>query len=297
MTETMDIAGAEVLLTPEEQQFRSDLLNAAALLDVPSALCEQRLFARFGEPKGWPLWVSFIARPTPVIAISSIAAAAAIFVWARHESTPARPPVQERVQVEQEHAAPVSAPAAPVDERLTVWDGERSDLKAAGWSGPDPKTKSIAAVPGVGVHDSVGLRWQAAGSQWMGFGWNWFSWYPRNAGTDVTDYEALVFALRIEAPLPAQRPTAEALMVTLSSSGGTGKKSTASVGLTKYAPATLMDGSWHEITIPMADLYAGAKGFDRKTVWELDFGHWSEQTKTFTATIDDIGFVKSRSRQ
>ena len=77
---TGDEAMEAIQLTSEELQFRAELLEAAARLDVPSPLGEQRLFARFNEQeslRGTP-WLPRLldSRRPAMLAVTSIAAAA-----------------------------------------------------------------------------------------------------------------------------------------------------------------------------------------------------------------------------
>jgi hypothetical protein len=104
----------------------------------------------------------------------------------------------------------------------------------------------------------------------------------------------LVFKLKIIATVPDDYPTPRGLLVNLSSSGGSGKRSSATVNLEKYAPPALNDGEWHEIAVPLEVLWGkGSNGFDRTSAWEVGIGHWSTESKTFRAYVDDIGFEKT----
>ena len=175
---------------------------------------------------------------------------------------------------------------------IIVWDGDQIGLNASGWSAPNKTVKTIAVVPNVGFAQSRGLVWQAQGSQWMGFGWNWFSWWPSEAGTDITQRRQLVFRLRIDAKLPEQQPEPIGFMVALSSSTGTAKRSTGSVQFARSDLPNLCDGSWHKIAVPLSELVEGdnVKGFDATHAWEFVLGYWSPKVTTFTAYVDDIGF-------
>jgi len=175
---------------------------------------------------------------------------------------------------------------------IIVWDGDHIGLNASGWSAPNKTVKTIAVAPNVGFAQSNGLVWQAQGSQWMGFGWNWFSWWPSEAGTDITQRRQLVFRLRVDAKLPEQQPEPIGFMVALSSSTGTAKRSTASVQFGRSDLPYLCDGSWHKIAVPLSEFVErdNVKGFDATHAWEFVLGYWSPKLTTFTAYVDDIGF-------
>jgi hypothetical protein len=175
---------------------------------------------------------------------------------------------------------------------VLVWDGDRIGLHASGWSGPDKTVKTIEVVPRVGFAQTNGLVWQAHGSDWIGFGWNWFSWWPSDAGTDISHHRQLVFRLRIEATVREQRPEPKGFLVTLRSSTGSGKRSTSTVQFARGAHEDLGNGEWHKITVLLSDLVGRdrAQGFDAQHAWEFDLGYWSKNPTTFTAYVDDIGF-------
>jgi hypothetical protein len=198
-------------------------------------------------------------------------------------------------------AATAGVAAAVAEPRVIVWDGDTHGNGAHGWAAPTdmPKTRSsVKDSPSVGFAGTTGIEWHGEGPEWTGFGWNWFSWWPANAGTDISGYERLVFKLRAVAAKPTDLPALESLAVSLISSQGDGKKCTGSVDLAKYAPSDLLDSKWHPLSIPLKDMFAGEKadGFDRKTAWEFRLGEWSPISRSFTIFIDDIGFEKDNAK-
>lgn len=186
-------------------------------------------------------------------------------------------------------AMAVAAPGS-----LMVWDGDRTGLSASGWTGPKNEPKKLGVFPNAGVDGSKGIVWQAEGSNWIGFGWNWFSWYPKDAGTDISAFQWLVFKLRLVAVNAGECAEPKSLIVTLSSSQGKEPRSTNGLNLTRVAPADICDGQWHTLRVPLAELLLGseARGFDQRKVWEFMFGHWSTDRRQFTAYLDDIGFER-----
>jgi len=71
-----------------------------------------------------------------------------------------------------------------------------------------------------------------------------------------------------------------------SSNGG---KASGDADLLKYCP-DLWDGKWHEVVIPLADLYREKTEFDAKKAWEFDFGVACQEDIKFNVYIDDIAF-------
>jgi hypothetical protein len=170
-----------------------------------------------------------------------------------------------------------------------VWNGDSIGTQAMGWAAPS-NMSSVKSETGSGVDSSVGLKWRAEGKDWMGFGWNWYRWWPADAGTDTTVFSYLVFKIKITASPSGKLPIAETLTVSLSSSGNPGKMSD-SVNIAKYA-ADITDGKWHQVSIPLKDFMVTDKGkmYNPRSVWEFDFGSWSEDKRSFTVYFDDIGF-------
>jgi len=177
--------------------------------------------------------------------------------------------------------APATQPAA-VEGKLTVWDGETAK-RGAGWVGPQAGTNTIVAR-GPDAHSgkkSVMLR--GKGKEWIGGGWNWFGWYPDNAGTDITPYKNFSFWMKAV----VEGDTTGAVNVGLNCSST--KKQSSQVDVAAYEPNAL-DGAWHEIIIPLADLYDDKSEFDPTTAWQIDINTWSGAERSIQVLIDDIGF-------
>ncbi len=186
-----------------------------------------------------------------------------------------------------------SAPVAAGDSRL-IWDGDSAGSKADGWADCDTKPgckATVAMDSSGGVDGSAGLHFHASGPKWIGMGWNWFGWWPENAGIDISGYDVLRFSLRFDVPKPADAPDPSAVTVALVCSNG--KQGSASVALDRYLKNP-GDGKWHEVEIPLSEFYKGKDGqkFDPKTAWELTFGTWAGSTRTFDAYIDNISVHK-----
>lgn len=231
------------------------------------------------EQRWWSLWVNGIGAYERMQRVN------------RACSRQKRPLLTETIE------QPLALGATEVGSLAIVWDGDTHGNGAHGWAAPTdvPKTHStVKASPSVGVAGTTGIEWHSEGPQWTGFGWNWFSWYPSNAGTDISGYDRLVFKLRAVAAKPTDLPTLEALSVSLVSSQGEGQKCTGAVDFSNFAPSNSLDGKWHTLSVTLKDLYAGekAQGFDRRTAWEFRLGQWSPIDRSFTIYVDDIGFEK-----
>lgn len=116
-----------------------------------------------------------------------------------------------------------------------------------------------------------------------GFGWNWFGWNPKDAGHDISSYNSLVFALRIDG---TAKPASVRVQVKSNDNQGT-----AEVDLLPLHP-TLCDGTWHEIAVPLEQLRAGGK-LDATKAWELVFAVSAPAAMTCDVSIDEVGFSKA----
>jgi lysophospholipase L1-like esterase len=171
-----------------------------------------------------------------------------------------------------------SAPAVAKTGALVVWDGETKS-NAQCWAGGAIK------VQGQVVHaGKQGLAWTAKGARCHN-GWNWFGWHPADGGTDISAYANLVFWIKVAgATKPAE------LWVDLVSNNSGKSTPTLQVGIAKYCPKAF-DGEWHEVVVPLKDLYGDQKDFDSKKVWELDISaSWDDSVYDFVAYLDDLGF-------
>lgn len=172
-----------------------------------------------------------------------------------------------------------------------IWNGEGVGNAAKGWASCDkqPCKSELTAVPGVGKDGTTGLKFVGEGAGFVGVGWNWFGWYPENAGTDVSGHSKLTFWIRFELPSPELAPEPSAVTFSI---GGSNKKNSASAPLSDYDKSA-MDGKWHKISVPLADLKKGdGKDLDLKSVWEFRIGTWSAAPRKFEIYVDDIGFEK-----
>jgi hypothetical protein len=186
--------------------------------------------------------------------------------------------------------------AKPSVEPLVVWDGEDAGTRSTGWSSPKPEdngaaVSTIGPVKGTGHLSDTGLVWKVKGKEWKGFGWNWFSWWPVDAGTDITMYSYFSFWIRFEIPANARPPALDSINLSLSCSSGSGAK-TADVGMLLYTEEDLLDGKWHKVRIPLKELLDddASREFDPRTAWEFDMGTWTQDDQEFTAILDSIGF-------
>ncbi len=197
-------------------------------------------------------------------------------------------------------AAPGAAPAAGSDgagsalpEGGMIWNGEGAGAAAKGWADCDKKPDCKATLdplPGVGKDGSVGLKFVGEGPGFVGFGWNWFGWYPETAGTDISGQKNLTFWVKV---VPASADLAPDLAGTTVSLGcSKDKKNSASVPFNEVAKDAL-DGQWHKVTVPISVLQKGdGKELDLKSVWEFRIGTWAASPRKFEIYVDDIAFEK-----
>lgn len=189
--------------------------------------------------------------------------------------------------------APSATTAAPSDGSPTViWDGED---KATGmsWASCDKEgacKSTLAAAPGEGANGTSGLKLHGEGPGWQGGGWNWFGWYPENAGTDISGYDELRFAIKITGKAKDKLPTAGGISLAFGCSKD--KKNSADASLGKYA-ANAADGQWHDVSIPLQDFFGG-KGAecDARTAWEIRVSSWSGTPVDFDLVLDNVQVAK-----
>ncbi len=196
-------------------------------------------------------------------------------------------------------AAPASgaeAPAsfAPSGTKNLVWDGDGTGNTAKGWADCEDKgscTTKVEVASREGVNGSAAVHFQGKGARWIGMGWNWFGWWPKDAGSDISPYDTLKFSLRVVVPDPNNAPPPAATTVALRCSAG--EKTSASVTLERFLQNP-GDGKWHDVEIPLAEFYKGNEGqaFDRKTAWELNLGTWAPHDRSFDIYVDDITVLK-----
>ena len=175
---------------------------------------------------------------------------------------------------------------ASASERMIVWDGD-TFAHGHGWAAPQEPFIYLKSQTEEAHSGKVALEFHGDGAGWMGGGWNWHGWYPENAGTDISGFRNLV----LWAKAVGDDPGGIELLLHCSA----GKKQTGKVSVQGYCP-DLNDGQWHEIVIPLADLYHGVAGYDPRKTWQFDLNIWAPKERRFSLYIDDIGFDNRRSR-
>ncbi len=219
--------------------------------------------------------------------------ASALTLFSACLTPPPIDPNAPKAQAEPVETGEPSAGAKPGGDTLLVWDGDETGTGAKGWQDCDKKPDckvTLAPEPGIGFNNSIGLKFHGEGPGWIGGGWNLFGWFPENAGYDITPYKKLVFRLKLSAKTPEEAPDLTALAVLLKCSSNPKKSESNAAPFSKVTTENLLDGQWHEITVPLVDLKK--EGFDPKTTWEFSLTNWSATPRNFTAIFDDIRFVK-----
>lgn len=191
-------------------------------------------------------------------------------------------------------AAPAPVVSAPIaaGQRHVIWDGEESTAGQS-WASCDKEGECKATLmpaPAAGANGTSGLELHGEGPGWQGGGWNWFGWYPENAGTDLSGYDSLSFSVKVTSASANRSPNAGGISLAFGCSKD--KKTSADAALGTYAP-NAADGQWHAVSIPLEDFFAG-KGAecDARTAWELRVSSWSATPVNFDLVLDDIAVVK-----
>jgi hypothetical protein len=185
--------------------------------------------------------------------------------------------------------APTVPTAAAGTQRKVIWDGD-AVTRGQGWANCDQQAQgcksTLAPAPGEGSAGTSGLKLHGEGPGWQGGGWNWFGWWPENAGTDLSGYDELIFSVRVTGADKAKLPTVGGISLALGCS--LQKKSSADAPLAKYA-ADAADGQWHEVKIPLRDFFSGpGAACDPRTAWELRVSSWSGTPVDFDLVLDNI---------
>ncbi len=168
-------------------------------------------------------------------------------------------------------------------KRVVVWDGEEAN-SGAGWVNPTNSTIRPQSIEAHGGKTALEFKFHST-NQWIGAGWNWFKFKTgTNVGTDASAIKNLSFWIK------SKGRTGD-LQVNLLCNGDvldTPEEHTVKVQVLKYCPR-LLDGGWHEVVIPMADLNQ-IKGFNPKIISEIHFGFTPEKDADGSFFIDDIAF-------
>jgi hypothetical protein len=173
-----------------------------------------------------------------------------------------------------------------------IWDGD-DVTRGQAWASCDKEGKckaTLAAAAGEGAGGSNGMKLHGEGEGWQGGGWNWFGWYPENAGTDLSIYDDLHFSIKVTGAAKDKTPNAGGISFAFGCSKD--KKNSADASLGKYA-ANAADGQWHDVRIPLQDFFGG-KGAecDSRTAWEFRVSSWSGTAVNFDIVIDNLKVAK-----
>jgi hypothetical protein len=184
-----------------------------------------------------------------------------------------------------------AAPAASGSSEV-IWDGDEV-TRGQAWASCDKEGKckaTLTAAPGEGAGGTNGMKLHGEGEGWQGGGWNWFGWYPENAGTDLSIYDDLVLSIKVTGAAKDKTPNAGGISFAFGCSKD--KKNSADASLGKYA-ANAADGQWHDVRIPLKDFFAG-KGAecDARTAWEFRVSSWSGTAVNFDIVLDNLKVAK-----
>ena len=173
---------------------------------------------------------------------------------------------------------------------LVVWDGEQA-AKGSGWTHATGAGE-VTLRPQTAVAHSghTALEMRCKGAQWLGAGWNWVA-FTKGAGTDVRTMKRFTLWIKCSGK-------GGDLQINLLCGGqefDTPEHHTDKVHLLKYCP-TLLDGQWHQVAIPLADLHT-VTGYDPTKVCELQLGLLADEPVDCSFFIDDIGFDDAAAGQ
>jgi hypothetical protein len=180
-------------------------------------------------------------------------------------------------------AANCNAAGDAAIHHLVSWDGEQA-AKGSGWTNATGRGEvSLRPQTAVAHSGNTALEMRCKGTQWLGAGWNWVA-FTKGEGTDVRAMKRLTLWVKCSGK-------GGDLQINLLCGGqefDIPEHHTTKVHLLKYCP-TLLDGSWHQVAVPLTDLHTVA-GYDPAKVCELQMGLLAEQPVDCSFFIDDIGF-------
>jgi hypothetical protein len=190
-----------------------------------------------------------------------------------------------------ETAAAASSDPGDLSKPLVVWNGDDVSPTAKGWASCDtqPCTTTLEPMEKVGSNGSSGLEFKAKGKGYVGFGWNWTSWYAPGSA-NIAGRKTLKFNFKLVSASAELAPTADSIRIGIRCSKQKDKCGKEIGSLAKYDPKAT-DGQWHAIAIPLTDMKVEDKGiWDDASVWEMGLHNWAPTPREFTAYIDDVTF-------
>ena len=167
---------------------------------------------------------------------------------------------------------------------LVVWDGD-AKVAGGGWAGPKVDSNFIKPNEKENHGGKKSLEFHGEGAEWIGAGWNWCSWWPADGGTNISTADRLSFWVKLTGE---SKPADFTVHL-----GSSNKKATPDVNFSSYVKdgKSFTDGEWHQIIIPLKELYGEKTEFDPKCAWEIQFGEWSQDAQKFSLFIDQIQFL------
>lgn len=177
---------------------------------------------------------------------------------------------------------------------LILWNGEASHDSGAGWASCQNEREGtckarLEELAGAGRDGGAVLHFSARGSEWLGFGWNWFGWWPEDAGTDISGRHTFAFAIKVVGR-PGLAPEPFTLNVALGGSARDGQDATEAIPILDHAQG-FSDGQWHEVNVPLSAMLRG-KGarFDTYRAWSFTIGAWNQGQREYEIFVDDVRF-------
>ncbi len=176
-------------------------------------------------------------------------------------------------------------PGASAPAKLVLWDGEQKP-NGVGWVSPTSTNMAIKTEKGVGKANSTGIVFRMAHPNlYLESGWQWSTW-AKVETTNLKPYTRLNISVKFTGPrLPND------LHLSLASPGD--HKTTQRLSLKRY-DAGILDGAWHDLSIPLSDFYTPDMPFDPVHAVQVIFGIWNDD-KDFTVLLDDLTLERGKA--
>jgi len=184
--------------------------------------------------------------------------------------------------------------AASTTEELVLWNGEPAHSGGDGWASCQNEREGtcearLETSAGAGRDGGSALHFTARGSEWLGFGWNWFGWWPSDAGTDISERKTFAFAIRVVGE-PGLAPEPFTINVALGGSARDGQDATLAIPILDHAPG-FADGGWHDVALPISAMLRGkGERFDTWRAWSFTLGAWNQGERKYEIFVDDVRF-------
>lgn len=189
----------------------------------------------------------------------------------------------------------LDGPPIEDSKRKVLWNGDtgKNARLGNGWAScqdPGSCNASVAQEPAVGTNFNNAVHFAVDGRGIVPLGWAWNGILSRR-GSDISRFDILTFRMRVQSGSPEQAPLPGRFTVSLA---GKHSRYSRSV-LLEFCTPNFTDGQWHDIRIPLRELYDGTgKDFDPTQALSLLLTPSALDRRKFDLYVDDIAVEEAR---